>query len=73
MTVEDLIKELQKIEDKKKEVCYDDEEWGRRKVDAVTIDLSFHDEPVMLKNFWQEEKQWLNGKVKKYLVNVYSI
>jgi len=52
VTVEDLIKKLQEIEDKTKEVCYDDEEWGRRKVDDVVIDLSFHDEPVMLKNFW---------------------
>lgn len=37
MTVEELIKELQKIEDKSKMVYFEDEEWGKREVNEVIL------------------------------------
>lgn len=50
MTVNDLIEELQKIEDKNKKVYFDDESWGNRLVNKVIIDDSYHHEPILLKN-----------------------
>jgi hypothetical protein len=50
MTVEELIQELQKIEDKSKKVYFDDDSWGNILVNNVVIDDSYHHEPVLLKN-----------------------
>ena len=42
MTVEALIKELQKIKDKSKTVYFDDEEWGCTEVEEVAVNDGFY-------------------------------
>ncbi|AIW03193.1 hypothetical protein CPT_Mater36 [Bacillus phage Mater] len=50
MTVQQLIDELQKVEDKSKPVLIDDYEWGNRPVCEVIVDPYGHNGDIIIKS-----------------------